>query len=80
MLKLCFAIVPLALLATTSLASAQARGSYRATCFDIQQDGPILSARCRRPDGSVRSSSIDLRRCQGGGVANTYGHLTCGGY
>jgi hypothetical protein len=79
LLKLCLAIVPVTLLATTSLASAQARGSYRATCFDIQQDGPILNARCRRPDGSVRSSSIDLRRCRSG-VANTYGHLTCGGY
>jgi hypothetical protein len=75
MLKIAM-LVPLAMLATTAVAAAQARGSYQETCDNIQQRGPYLSAECQDVNGDSRRTSIDLRGCRGG-VANTNGRLTC---
>ena len=75
MLKIAM-LVPIAMLATTAVASAQARGSYQESCDNIQQRGPYLSALCQDVNGDSRRTSIDLRGCRGG-VANTNGRLTC---
>ena len=53
-----------------------ARGSYRQTCTEVSQRGPILSATCRTRHGDYLRSSIDTRRC-GGGVSNRNGRLSC---
>lgn len=71
------AVAALGLSATA--ASAQVGGSYRATCDDVRQRGPILSAVCATPSGRARQSSLDLRECGGGDVANVNGRLACGG-
>ena len=59
-------------------ASAQVGGSYRATCRDVEQRGPYLSALCRDVRGNYVQTQLDTRGC-GGGVSNSNGRLTCGG-
>ncbi len=59
-------------------AAAQAPGTYRRSCGNIDQDGPILSADCNAPGGRRIHSELDVSRCRGQPVANTYGRLTCG--
>lgn len=66
-------------LLTTAPASAQASGSYRASCTNIDQRGPVLRAMCRDVRGQLVPTQIDLRNCGGGGVANVNGRLACGG-
>jgi hypothetical protein len=70
--------LPLILLLPAGVAFAQAPGSYRGSCVDISQDGPMLTARCRGPNGDYRETSIDLSACGGQPVANSFGRLTCG--
>ena len=53
------------------------RGSFAASCRDIDQDGPFLSAMCRTRDGDWAPSRIDLRRCDGAPVSNQNGRLRC---
>ena len=55
----------------------QARGSFAATCRDIDQRGPSLSASCRTTRGDYVSSQINVERCGGRPIANQNGRLTC---
>ncbi len=64
---------------SATAASAQVGGSFRATCDEVRQRGPFLSAVCETPGGRLRQSSIDLRQCGGGDIANINGRLACGG-
>jgi hypothetical protein len=61
-------------------AAAQDSYGLRATCPQVQERGPYISAVCY--DAALRpvSSRIDVRRCGGAGVANSNGRLTCTGY
>ena len=61
---------------TTVPAHAQPGGSYVESCRDIRAFGDTVSAVCRRMDGSWQQTEV--RGCRGG-IANTNGHLTCGG-
>ena len=72
----------LAALAGTAPASASfvPGGSYAASCRSIRMNGPVLSAFCRRIDGTGMWSSIMVPRCAGTGVSNQNGRLVCGGY
>ena len=74
-------LVPLTLVAMTTLASAQVGGSYQRSCENIRQRGPYLSADCDDVNGETHRTSIDVRGCRGG-VNNSNGRLTCtrGGY
>jgi hypothetical protein len=74
--------IPLAVaiaLASSIPALATPDDSYRESCRQIQQDGPMLTALCRDRDGGWASTSLDLRTCQGGGVSNRNGRLMCAG-
>ncbi len=71
--------LPVLCLAPLAGASAQVNGSYRQSCTNIEQDGPTLSADCKAPGGRRISSTLDVSRCRGQPVSNTYGRLTCGG-
>jgi hypothetical protein len=62
---------------SASAASAQAGGSYLATCYDVRQNGPILSAMCDDGSGRVRPTRIDIRQCGRGDIANAGGRLVC---
>ena len=53
-----------------------ARGSFRRTCTDIQEDGPFVRAACRTRDGDYRPTEGDMRRC-GGRFGNRNGRLVC---
>ncbi len=66
-------------LAASAEASAQARGSFAASCTDIEQRGPFLRALCEDRYGRLVPSRIDLRRCPSNRVANANGRLTCEG-
>lgn len=57
------------------IASAQ---SFRATCPNVWQTGPILHANCLNIYGGLVPSSIDLRSCPRDAIGNTNGQLTCG--
>lgn len=72
----------IALLAGTAPASAYfvPGGSYAASCRSIRMNGPVLSAFCRRVNGTGTWSSIVVPRCAGTGISNQNGHLVCGGY
>lgn len=72
----------LALVAGTLPASAYfvPGGSYAASCRSIRMNGPVLSAYCRRVDGSGMWSSVVVPRCAGTGISNQNGRLVCGGY
>ena len=59
-----------------AVVAAQPRGSYRASCFRIRQDGPILRAICRDVNGVGRPTRLDLRSCSNP-PANSDGRLTC---
>ncbi|UDL96086.1 CVNH domain-containing protein [Lichenihabitans sp. PAMC28606] len=59
-------------------ASAQVSGSYQQSCRNVQQDGNSLTADCKVPGGGTVRSTLDLGRCRGQGVANSYGRLACG--
>ena len=61
-------------------AVAQDRYGLRATCPQVQERGPYITAVCY--DAALRpvSSRIDVRACGGGGVANYNGRLGCSGY
>ena len=61
---------------TTIPAHAQPGGSYVESCRDIRTSGDTVSAVCRRMDGSWERTQVSGCR---GGIANTNGHLTCGG-
>lgn len=67
------------IMAAPHTASAQAYGSYVESCTQIAQRGPILSAFCRDVYGRFLRSSLDLRACSGGDVANRNGRLICDG-
>lgn len=58
-------------------AAAQPRGSYRASCRDIREHGPFLTAECRARNGRWVRSRLDLRDCGRAGIANINGRLTC---
>src|SRR5215469_11856691 len=57
-------------------AHAQPGGSYLETCRDVRTFGDSVSAICRRMDGSWERTHVSGCR---GPIANTNGHLTCGG-
>jgi hypothetical protein len=65
-------------------ASAQSYG-LRATCPQLWDNGPFLTAVCYNAFGGLNRSSIDRRACGYGGIGNVNGQLTClggggGGY
>jgi hypothetical protein len=53
-----------------------AGGTFRASCRDIRQDGPMIRARCQDQDGNWRTSRIDARECRQD-IANIDGRLAC---
>jgi hypothetical protein len=61
---------------TTIPAQAQPGGSYLETCRYVRTFGNTVSAMCRRMDGSWERTEVSGCR---GPIANTNGHLTCGG-
>ena len=65
-------------LASAAAAFAQAPGSYRQSCTNIQQSGSDLNAVCVGAGGRSFATSIDVSQCQGQGIANVSGRLACG--
>jgi hypothetical protein len=55
----------------------RARGSFAATCRDIDQRGPFLTAMCRTRRGGYEPARINMERCGGRPIANQDGRLTC---
>ena len=74
---LAFALAVSGLALSATAASAQAGGSYLATCTNVYQRGSILSAECETPNGYMRPTRIDLNGCRGGDIANANGRLVC---
>ena len=67
-----------AIFAFSSPALAVPGGSYLKTCQNITQVASTVKARCDNGHGSLRTTSIDMDRCQPGvGLDNSYGNLTC---
>ena len=74
------------LLGTLGLASACAPalagyvpdGSYAQSCRQIHTEGPYLVAMCARVDGSWNYTRVFMPRCEGEGISNQNGHLSCG--
>jgi hypothetical protein len=68
----CFALAP----------AAEARwapsGSYADSCRHIRFDGDLLTATCRRADGSWRNSYLDNADDCDGRIVNNNGQLECG--
>jgi hypothetical protein len=64
------------LTAAAAPALAQAPGSYRITCRNISQVGPMLSAVCAARNGAPVASRLDVRGCVGD-ISNQNGRLTC---
>ena len=60
-------------------AVAQVDGSYLDTCRRVHQRGPVLHALCRTRDGDWTETTLDLRACRGGDIANRNGRLICVG-
>lgn len=52
-------------------------GSYQQSCTNASVNGTVLSASCRNDAGQWAYSSIDVRQCSGGGIANYNGRLAC---
>ena len=52
------------------------RGNYKESCRDLSVNGDILSAECKRRDGSWRWTSIDFGDCYGN-ISNQNGRLEC---
>jgi hypothetical protein len=73
------ASLALAALGASIPAEAQVRGSYRATCTEVRQRGPILEAYCQDRRGELRPTRLDIRDCGRGDVANQNGRLVCSG-
>ena len=67
---------------TASSTPAAANDSYRKTCWNIVQNGNILSASCRGTEGFSYHSSVDVNLCArlGEDVANINGRLHCVGH
>ena len=55
------------------------RGSYRESCTNVHQRGPILSAQCRNLGGQLSEVQLDLRSCPTGNIENLNGRLVCRG-
>lgn len=53
------------------------RGSYLASCRNINVAGDTLNALCQNAGGGWMSTSIDLDRCYGRDISNRNGRLTC---
>jgi hypothetical protein len=54
-------------------------GSYRQSCRNIRMEGrDDLIAECRRNNGNMRTTKLDIDRCSGRDIANDNGHLVCG--
>lgn len=73
------AIVAATLLPSITPAEAAPGGSYLASCGRVQQRGPILTAVCRDRDGRRVPTSLDVRDCGRGDIANIDGRLSCRG-
>ncbi|RDJ20442.1 hypothetical protein DWF00_04555 [Bosea caraganae] len=73
------ASLALAALGASLPAEAQVRGSYRATCTDVRQRGPILEAVCQNRFGQFTPTRLDIRSCGYGDVGNQNGRLVCAG-
>lgn len=52
-------------------------GSYQQSCINARMNGSTLSASCTAPNGNRVYSSLDVRRCRGGDIANRNGYLGC---
>lgn len=52
-------------------------GSWAQSCSNPSMRGSTFSARCDNGRGDRRESSIDMRSCRTGNLANSYGRLTC---
>lgn len=73
------AVIAATIVPSIGPAAAAPGGSYLATCGRISQSGPILSAVCRDRDGRRNPTSLDLRDCGRGDIANVDGQLFCRG-
>ena len=54
-----------------------ANGSYLQSCQNVQRNGSMITATCPSANGSMITTSIDARSCNGGDVANRNGRLVC---
>jgi hypothetical protein len=66
-------------LSCTKGAGPVARGSYHDTCHGIVVNGSVMTAHCRRGDGTYALSTLDTNGCPRPGVSNENGVLTCKG-
>ncbi|KAL4077900.1 hypothetical protein J3A83DRAFT_4069677, partial [Scleroderma citrinum] len=62
------------LVALLSHPAAEILGGFSESCTNYGLDGTVLDASCRRGDGSIGPTSIDLNNC----VTNNNGVLGCG--
>jgi hypothetical protein len=84
MLIACTALAVLAPTFTSLPASAHRHhgwelpgGSWSESCARPEMRGPILVAQCQGVDGGWYDTSIDMRACRSGSVANVNGNLVC---
>jgi len=55
------------------------RGSYHDTCHGVVVNGSVMTAQCRRGDGSYGLTTLDTNGCPPPGISNENGVLTCKG-
>jgi len=65
-------------LAPASALAQEPRGSFEASCRNINVDGGMLTAECRDMRGGYHASTIPYRRCRGD-IGNNDGILSCDG-
>jgi len=53
------------------------RGSYHDTCHGVVVNGSVMTAQCRRGDGSYGLTTLDTSGCPPPGISNENGILTC---
>jgi CVNH domain len=71
----------LALVGMGFAASAQGLppGSYQRSCSAVRVEGAMISATCRRDDGRVQQSALDISHCAGD-IENRNGRLKCNAF
>jgi len=71
-------LASLALFAPAAEARWAPSGSYESTCRNVRFDGDLLTATCRRRDGSWRNTYLDNADDCDANIVNANGQLECG--
>ena len=74
---LTFALGSALVITALAPASAQPSGSYQQSCRNVRVRGDRLTASCTSPQGRYIRSSLNLRSCRNGDIANVNGQLAC---